>query len=51
MPCTRGKTDENDGFIGTVNIEAVVRKYEGVFVLRRKGEYVKAVVILPLCGI
>lgn len=43
------KNSESHG-IGTVNINAIAIKYGGVFVLRREEGYVKAAVILPICG-
>lgn len=44
------KRDSGQYGIGTVNIEAVAQKYGGIFALKKEGEYVKAVVILPICA-
>lgn len=44
------KGDSGRHGIGTVNIEAIAVKYGGIFVLKKRGEYVKAAVILPICA-
>lgn len=42
------KRDSGRLGIGTANMEAIVRKYGGIFVLKKENEYVKAVIVLPL---